>query len=926
MLLRPCVLTLVALGVLGISSGSIAQTVVLGSSGAESSLVGVGPAPCPWIVQEGGLMTCTYFVALDPPDPGVEVCLGILGALPPGFTVTTANPACGPSEATIEIQCAPGYCDSGSYPVELYYSVAGTPTPAPQTLTVLDLPRLPTIDSVDSDGFDAGDLVTVNITYTDPDAVECGDPYVGLTLAPGTPGTLVDNFDGTAVWTWDTVGIDAGLYEYSMILDDPFGPPQIVPLSLRLREPPKRWVQLSAFLWDIHVDDDMDGFLRGDGELQWLSWARLSGEPADRAYTTVNQKEFSVEDGMTQGITELIFERKLCCRPLSCPIPSLEIVLHFWDDDNDTVAKTGKILEKLATPIGGATSPLGGLSAAAIGAILTEVGDPSRDELGTFRSLGLPVPFQPFQCTFGPTIPGMPGDPDPICHEIKLDGGAGASNGWIKLNWKSIDLGPCTEQSDPVGDSSSTTPSDDLSKAEMSQPSDRELRLGAIVAGDAFDIVPDGETREISFGLDTDTDPSTGYPLAPLLGSEFRVNVRLEGVGGGTVVSVTLFQWTGSSWMDLGVLPWHVDVFTDRVEVVIDRADIGAPPEVSFQVQILRNGIETDHSPNDPDVIHYIPSSVDATPPTVTAVEFHREIEGPIESIVVRFSEPVVADFSAPGTLPFDVAANYAVTRDYRTVTFDLLDPLSPGFRTLSLAGVTDFAGNPLDGNDDGVAGDPHVREFFAEDRSILPTDALGEYRNVFTTADSIHVVADGLPPSTTIAFAVVVRGPLVDGNPIFDVTDQGVTFVETDALGSVDVTSLGSITDDGEYTLIVDLDLDGVYDEGLDRIWREVGIGINVEEAPPAFRRGDANADGLFNISDAIFTLSALFTPGAPGPGCLAAADSNDDETFTIADAIFTLSALFAAGSPPPPPPGVSSCGPDPTVGIGCDAYSACP
>lgn len=91
---------------------------------------------------------------------------------------------------------------------------------------------------------------------------------------------------------------------------------------------------------------------------------------------------------------------------------------------------------------------------------------------------------------------------------------------------------------------------------------------------------------------------------------------------------------------------------------------------------------------------------------------------------------------------------------------------------------------------------------------------------------------------------------------------------------------------------------------------------------ASTPFRRGDANQDGAYNLGDAIFTLSSLFSGGII-PACVAAADSNADGDLNIADAVTTLTYLFAMG-PPPPPPGPSDCGLDPRPSD-CTAYP-CP
>ena len=67
------------------------------------------------------------------------------------------------------------------------------------------------------------------------------------------------------------------------------------------------------------------------------------------------------------------------------------------------------------------------------------------------------------------------------------------------------------------------------------------------------------------------------------------------------------------------------------------------------------------------------------------------------------------------------------------------------------------------------------------------------------------------------------------------------------------------------------------------------------------AFTRGDANADGTVDISDAVSILLYLFS-GDP-IASLPATDVNDDSATDITDVIFLLDYLFRGGSPPPEP-----------------------
>ena len=92
----------------------------------------------------------------------------------------------------------------------------------------------------------------------------------------------------------------------------------------------------------------------------------------------------------------------------------------------------------------------------------------------------------------------------------------------------------------------------------------------------------------------------------------------------------------------------------------------------------------------------------------------------------------------------------------------------------------------------------------------------------------------------------------------------------------------------------------------------------------PPAvqFLRGDANADGSFDVSDVVTSLDFIFQ--GESVYCVQALDSNDDESVNIADAVFSLAALFAGGAEPAPPGTV--CGLDETTGtLGCEVFPAC-
>ena len=101
------------------------------------------------------------------------------------------------------------------------------------------------------------------------------------------------------------------------------------------------------------------------------------------------------------------------------------------------------------------------------------------------------------------------------------------------------------------------------------------------------------------------------------------------------------------------------------------------------------------------------------------------------------------------------------------------------------------------------------------------------------------------------------------------------------------------------------------------------VSAGPGVRAQPVSFLRGDANVDGRFDISDAVFTMRMIFL-GDPPRGCDDAADVDDSGTLNITDGIYGVRFLFLDGVPPASP--FEVCGVDPSEdGLGCIEYAPC-
>jgi hypothetical protein len=132
---------------------------------------------------------------------------------------------------------------------------------------------------------------------------------------------------------------------------------------------------------------------------------------------------------------------------------------------------------------------------------------------------------------------------------------------------------------------------------------------------------------------------------------------------------------------------------------------------------------------------------------------------------------------------------------------------------------------------------------------------------------------------------------------------------------------SATSLIPAGTKTIIVAIHIDD--DSANEHVFWD---NLTVEEVSlRPFRRGDCNADGRVDLSDAVKGLNWAFAGGAEPP-CQGACDSNDDGKNDVSDAVKTLSWLFTGGTAPPAP-GPTTCGDDPSAAtsLSCGSYPTC-
>jgi len=86
-----------------------------------------------------------------------------------------------------------------------------------------------------------------------------------------------------------------------------------------------------------------------------------------------------------------------------------------------------------------------------------------------------------------------------------------------------------------------------------------------------------------------------------------------------------------------------------------------------------------------------------------------------------------------------------------------------------------------------------------------------------------------------------------------------------------------------------------------------------------PAYVRGDANADGAVNVTDAVYSLGHLFPPQF---ACQRAADASADDALNVSDVLYLLGHLFPLNIPAP-----KFCGDVDTfnTSLPCDSFPPC-
>jgi hypothetical protein len=233
--------------------------------------------------------------------------------------------------------------------------------------------------------------------------------------------------------------------------------------------------------------------------------------------------------------------------------------------------------------------------------------------------------------------------------------------------------------------------------------------------------------------------------------------------------------------------------------------------------------------------------------------------------------------------------------------------------------------GGPINLNDDVFGGDPNGVMAYAQVYVVNTTGAPLPVHLGVSSDDSVQVFLNG----DEVWLRSIARAGSDACSPQ-DVTPDGFRFTEEHRLQP------------GENSLLVKIwEGGGGWNFAVrfqDALGEPITGGLEIRKSRAGevrFVRGDVDASGGINITDAVFLLSYLFGSGREPP-CLEAADVDDSggSAPNITDAIVVLNWLFQSGpAPRPPSPSTAAytradCGVEPPGApdsLDCKAFPPC-
>jgi hypothetical protein len=601
-------------------------------------------------------------------------------------------------------------------------------------------------------------------------------------------------------------------------------------------------VKVKVWLKDLSVKDDMDDRItRGCGDLVFAWNCGFEGQPstsnsAGAKAKNSDDKPYNICDNSTLGLNVLLIDKDLCC-----PVPDLEAVIDFWDDDDSTAEMIADITDNVLAAAVGIILKTDGKpiqdALAGIHKALGLSGKPTSESMGTLRNLDL---HPPGACIFC--------DATDTTEPIKLDGGSGKENGTVTLTWKACQIGTCAPIGCDSGGPPPTPPEDNIEKARGGQSSDDEVDLHMSVGDDVLQIpMLAGDSRDFFFGIDTDVNAGTGVPAGgpsnALVGCEWRIKIHQSSNGSVNTSAASVERFLGGSWQGTAIPVLFHAVRGKEIVAYVSHAALGLGSAFVVMTELDRNAVLRDVEPNDQLAQRYMVQWLAqgpgvGEPPYVVQARQIRDVAPPLNHLRYTFNENVTV---GPNPIQIVPATPLNIVRSWRTMdVYFQTAPTTPSEQMFTLtllpAQVTDFAGNQLDGNADGVAGDPYQRKYDPPETRLVFTDNAGNAKNEFLPGESVFIRGSLLPANGSQRFYFVANAPLTSGQPLNDVSPSHVFKVVSVSGGTLATTSVGAPCDQGasqggdlcEVDGVLDVNSNGIYDVGIDVLAKGESIGVN--------------------------------------------------------------------------------------------------
>jgi hypothetical protein len=405
-------------------------------------------------------------------------------------------------------------------------------------------------------------------------------------------------------------------------------------------------------------------------------------------------------------------------------------------------------------------------------------------------------------------------------------------------------VGYCVPDRETYGDPG------DIIYFRYGQISGTELKFfTTIVCDDLRDPTLLKGVREINFCVDTDDNPCTGCPDLPFCGADCRVSFKVESDGTSFgPQEKTIWCWDCHptvcdplGWVLKDGEPYDLFLYKYDIELTAKLKDIGNP-QASMSAWVV---YETTDAPTrtlpepldceDPGL------KIDITPdvvcPWVRKVDTVDVARGELDKpIGVVFSEPMAPIGQSDVVIepPLSVKLSFDSTERILYIDPTEEDPTGefvPGRYTVTLSGdITDASGNFLDGNHDFSCKDSYVFELCVPDPDFIPLDEWLEPEDHFALSDVIWVSGFGFPKEdhSFYLYLVAIETVEQDGELLIDESNDGRDSAYGDATGYMQ-RRIGAAVHRGEFTVVADINRDGMFQAAIDRVIHLCGIGLTV-------------------------------------------------------------------------------------------------